>query len=245
MSHELQQRTGAGAPKVGEEVLSKVLLRGDLSGLTDAEKFRYAMGFAEAVGLNPATMPFQILSLQGKERLYADKGTAEQLRASRGLSFGKPEFRYLPDDGIVAVDISITDGTRTDYEEGAVYVGGLQGEALANARMKALTKAKRRATLSFCGLGMLDETEVETIAGAETTPVPAEPAGRCSEAQIATIRTMSRSHVVTEGERESIEARYARGTLEGAKTIEWLKDAITGRKAAERAQESAEESPKP
>ena len=32
--------------------------------------------------------------------------------------------------------------------------------------MKAETKAKRRVTLSICGLGMLDETEVETIPGA-------------------------------------------------------------------------------
>ena len=35
--------------------------------------------------------------------------------------------------------------------------------ALANAIMKAETKAKRRVTLSICGLGMLDETELETI----------------------------------------------------------------------------------
>jgi hypothetical protein len=29
--------------------------------------------------------------------------------------------------------------------------------------MKAETKAKRRVTLSICGLGLLDETEVETV----------------------------------------------------------------------------------
>lgn len=29
--------------------------------------------------------------------------------------------------------------------------------------MKAITKAKRRVTLSICGLGMLDESELETI----------------------------------------------------------------------------------
>jgi len=32
--------------------------------------------------------------------------------------------------------------------------------------MKCETKAKRRATLSICGLGMLDESELETIPGA-------------------------------------------------------------------------------
>jgi hypothetical protein len=40
---------------------------------------------------------------------------------------------------------------------------GLKGDALANALMKAETKSKRRVTLSICGLGMLDETEVDTI----------------------------------------------------------------------------------
>jgi hypothetical protein len=37
--------------------------------------------------------------------------------------------------------------------------------------MKAETKAKRRATLSICGLAVLDETEVDSIAGAQAVPV--------------------------------------------------------------------------
>jgi hypothetical protein len=59
---------------------------------------------------------------------------------------------------------------RTDIARGAVNISGLKGEMLANAMMKAETKAKRRATLSICGLGLLDEVEVETIPGA--TPLP-------------------------------------------------------------------------
>ncbi len=47
----------------------------------------------------------------------------------------------------------------------------LSGEAGANLMMKAVTKAKRRVTLSICGLGMLDETEVVTIPGAEIVDV--------------------------------------------------------------------------
>jgi hypothetical protein len=42
----------------------------------------------------------------------------------------------------------------------------MQGN-FGNALMKAVTKAKRRVTLSICGLGMLDETEVETIPDVE------------------------------------------------------------------------------
>jgi hypothetical protein len=42
---------------------------------------------------------------------------------------------------------------------------------LANALMKAETKAKRRVTLSIAGLGWLDETELETIPQARATIV--------------------------------------------------------------------------
>nr|MBA2706681.1 hypothetical protein [Gemmatimonadaceae bacterium] len=48
---------------------------------------------------------------------------------------------------------------------GVVTMGALKGDALANALMKAVTKAKRRVTFSICGLGTLDETELETIPG--------------------------------------------------------------------------------
>jgi hypothetical protein len=47
-----------------------------------------------------------------------------------------------------------------------VLIGKLQGEARANAVMKAITKAKRRVTLSICGLGLMDESEALTLPGA-------------------------------------------------------------------------------
>ena len=37
------------------------------------------------------------------------------------------------------------------------------------------TKAKRRVTLSFCGLGILDETEIESIPGARPAAPTAQP----------------------------------------------------------------------
>jgi hypothetical protein len=47
-----------------------------------------------------------------------------------------------------------------------------------NVVMKAVTKSKRRVTLSLCGLGMLDESEVETIPDAKpfAAPTPQIPA---------------------------------------------------------------------
>jgi hypothetical protein len=43
-----------------------------------------------------------------------------------------------------------------------------------NALMKAVTKAKRRLTLSICGLGMLDETEISSIPDATPVQVDVE-----------------------------------------------------------------------
>lgn len=63
---------------------------------------------------------------------------------------------------------------RIDEDYGVVAVGSLAGEALANLSMKAVTKAKRRVTLSICGLGMLDETEVVTVPGAEMVEIDGE-----------------------------------------------------------------------
>src|SRR5690606_14833750 len=63
---------------------------------------------------------------------------------------------------IVSVTARTPDG-RTDSELGVVPIEGLKGNNLANAIMKAITKAKRRVTLSIVGLGWLDETEVQDI----------------------------------------------------------------------------------
>jgi hypothetical protein len=60
---------------------------------------------------------------------------------------------------------------RCDEDIGAVSIKSLQGEALANALMKATTKAKRRATLSICGLSFVDESEIDSIQDARTVEV--------------------------------------------------------------------------
>jgi DNA-directed RNA polymerase beta' subunit len=84
----------------------------------------------------------------------------------RGISITSIARDRLEDVYIVTAKATAPDG-RTDESIGAVNIGGLKGDALANALMKAETKAKRRVTLSICGLGWSDETEVETIPGAK------------------------------------------------------------------------------
>ena len=114
----------------------------------------------QSVGLNPLTRPFEYISLQGKLVLYARRDAADQLRRIHGISVEIVERKVVGD--ILVVHVRAHDKSdRTDEDLGTVSVAGLKGEALANAMLKGITKAKRRVTLSICGLGMLDETETE------------------------------------------------------------------------------------
>jgi hypothetical protein len=94
------------------------------------------------------------------------------------VSITKVDPKQIGDLIVVVADAKDRDG-RVDSSTGAVNAGGLKGENLANAMMKAETKAKRRVTLSICGLGMLDETEVQAL---KEQGVASEPSGNNWEA---------------------------------------------------------------
>lgn len=151
----------------------QVAVIGDLAQLTPQQRMAYYSRVCESLGINPYTQPFQYIRLNNKLVLYATRTAADQLRRRNGVSLDAPRIEFA--DGLVIVTVTgrAADG-RTDTEIGAVPLGNLQGEARANAIMKAVTKAKRRLTLSICGLGWLDETEVETIPTARPVTVTAD-----------------------------------------------------------------------
>jgi hypothetical protein len=146
-----------------EEIISKLVLDGDLSKMTATQKTQYYKSFCESLGLNPLTQPFQLIAFQGKQRMYATRDATEQLRKIHGVSITDVTSQEI--NGVYVVTAKAKDRLgKTDTSTGAVTIEGLKGDALANALMKCETKAKRRVTLSICGLGMLDSTELETIA---------------------------------------------------------------------------------
>jgi hypothetical protein len=157
-----------------DALLGKVLVDGDLSKLNPTQRLDYYKSVCESVGLNPLTKPFDYIKLSGRLTLYARKDATDQLRRMYGISITDVKITHT-DTGLITVRATGSDNTgRSDVELGSVAVKNLGGEALANAEMKALTKAKRRLTLSLCGLGMLDETEVVTIPGAEVVEATVE-----------------------------------------------------------------------
>lgn len=153
---------------INPEILSSLILKGDISGLTGTQRVQYVTNLCQRIGLDPLTQPFKILKLQGKEVLYADKGCAQQLCKIYGISTAVTKKEKIENVYVVTVRASDKAGRFTD-DDGAVTINDdARGDILANALMKAITKAKRRAVLAFCGLGMLDEAEIETIKGAKT-----------------------------------------------------------------------------
>lgn len=166
MNTQVATRADAG------ELMESVIIKGDLSKLTPQERSQYYIEVCRSVGLNPLTKPFDYIVLNGKLTLYALRNCTDQLRTVHKVSV--EDLSETERDGVFIVTAKVRNAEgRTDMAKGAVNIASLKGEALANAMMKAETKAKRRATLSLCGLGFLDETEIEDIPAARAAPVPA------------------------------------------------------------------------
>jgi hypothetical protein len=148
-------------------MLERVVVHGDLSKLTAIDRTNYYSQVCQSLGLNPLTRPFEYLTLNGKQILYARRDCTDQLRKIHQVSVTIRAREQIGDLLVVTAQAELPGGRR-DESTGAVSVGKLQGEALANAMMKAETKAKRRVTLSICGLAVLDESEVDGARATDT-----------------------------------------------------------------------------
>jgi hypothetical protein len=180
MSNVVSMKEGA---ILDPKVIESIVMNGDLSKLQPAQKVAYYTYRCSQAGLDPAAKPFDLLKLNGKEILYANAQCTQQLCAIHKLSTQVTHREKMDDIYLVSVRVTGADG-RLSENQGAVAIAHLKGDALANAVLKATTKAIRRAVLAHCGLGMLDETEAETIPNARMEPmvqVPTEAAPSLSE----------------------------------------------------------------
>lgn len=142
--------------------IETALIQNNLADLNDVERLRYYFDVCDSLGLNAKTNPFGYILLNGKLCLYAKKDATDQLRKIHNVSIIITSRNH--DNGIYCVTAraKLPDG-REDESLGSVNIQNLKGDMLANALMKAETKAKRRVTLSICGLGLLDEVEADSI----------------------------------------------------------------------------------
>ncbi len=158
------------------EAIERALVGGDLSSLTVDQRWILYKAKCAAAGLDPASRPFIYIEVydsmlkRKKLILYAPKECAEMLNQIHGISHTPCGSSHDEKEGLYEVTVQATarDG-RTNFDVGIVSTRKTDGEKLvgadlANARMKATTKAKRRVTLSICGLGgIVDESELDTM----------------------------------------------------------------------------------
>jgi hypothetical protein len=166
--------------------VEKVLILGDLSELKPEERIQYYNVMCKSLRLNPFTRPFDYIVFRekrddeeddqddrkGKLTLYANKNCAEQLRMIHHISVVRGTKKRVVSEEFASTELDVMDKTgRTDSGIGIVYLQKyykgklyrLTGQKLANAIMKSETKAKRRATLSICGLGFMDALDLEGV----------------------------------------------------------------------------------
>lgn len=148
--------------QVEGELAESIVLKGDISGLSPRAKADYYLYLCRTLGLNPATQPIQFIRLNGKDVAYVTRGATDQLAKRERLN-----RRIIDGPKIITME-----GTKLAYAvceatlpngRVEVSVATLALATLDMILMKVETKAKRRATLSILGLGMLDEVEVADI----------------------------------------------------------------------------------
>ena len=158
-----------------------ILNGGDLSALSVAQRDASCEARAKDLGLNPIGGPIQCMLTTYQEQnpvtnkwekkhkliAYATKGATDQLRTIHGVKIVRAEVNLSADMATVTVEGVLPDG-RNDVEVGAVALADGAGTPLspslrANAVMKAMTKAKRRLTLSIIGAGLTDESELDPM----------------------------------------------------------------------------------
>jgi len=147
-------------------VVESLVLRGDISALNPEERSRFYLQICDSLGLAPATLPFAILRLNGKEVLYPTRAATDQLAAFHRLTREIVDGPRLIDIGGAKIVLAVCRAThpngRIETATGMVPLKS-GAEDVCNSFLKAETKAKRRATLSLLGLGMMDESELDTV----------------------------------------------------------------------------------
>jgi hypothetical protein len=175
MTHAITATNTAVAASINESqaaaLFETLVLHGDLSKMTQEQRIQYYKLVCERVGLDPYQKPFDLINLSGKLTLYANKTCTAQLTAIRGLRVAIVAREVIGDQYVVTARCETPTGSYSE-DIGAVTIGGMRGDAASNAMKKAATQAKRRAILSACGLGMLDEEEVVQVQGAERIELP-------------------------------------------------------------------------
>jgi hypothetical protein len=120
--------------------------------LDPQQKEEYSGWICTVMGVSPALRPVDFIPTKNGIRPYLNKGAAELIRDARKISITSIEVTEQNGMFVVMCHVKDVSG-RVDVDLGVC----MKGDEPNNALMKAVTKAKRRATLSMCRLGGIIE----------------------------------------------------------------------------------------
>lgn len=161
-------RTSEGespALSIDRKALASIVKQGDLSLLSEAERIELIARVCQQLGLDPLLSPFIISRIGNRTVLYARRSATDQLSARHGLTREITDGPRMIELGAQHLSYAVCRVSLADrFETGTGSVLVTRAN-VGDALMLAETKAKRRTTLAFLGLGMLDETEVPESSG--------------------------------------------------------------------------------
>lgn len=143
---------------------------GACNNLSPDQQAEYKTFLCAKMGVSPLLQPIDLIPTKNGLRPYLNKGAAELIRDERKISITDIEVSEKNGMFVAICKVRAMNG-RVDCDMGACQ----KGNEPENSLMKAVTKAKRRATLSMCGLGAIIEEAHPTEYNGETpeeTPSP-------------------------------------------------------------------------
>lgn len=181
-----------GMQRIVEEkdlrAIESAFLENDMSKLDPGQRLTLYNQICNSIGLNPYSKPFQYINLSGRLVLYPTSECTKQLGMLYGLSYYQSDSKTEGNLLVVTVVAKTRDG-REDFDIGTVDLRVWDNKKSAfrepnptemgNLYKKALTQAKRRVTLSLCGLGWLN-AQIDN-----TKPAPAKPGSAPLDVDVA------------------------------------------------------------
>ncbi len=135
----------------------EVITTRNICSLTEIQRAKYYIAVCLSLRLNPVTKPLDyIKNKDGGLTLFVNQIGAAQLRQELNITVEIISRTFQDDMYVVVARAKM--GDRTDESLGVVPIKGLEPKHKANAMMKAETLAKRRVTVSICGLNV-DESQ--------------------------------------------------------------------------------------
>ena len=156
-----------------------LVIKHDLSKLSDVERVQYLRDVSEYIGLDPDLNGLDTIWMDNEHGpgrslvVYARRGTAEILREIQGINVESLTYAEVK-GSIVFTAVGKNKEGRQEIATGAKNISNLVGKslgkALDNAIKSASTQALRRLTMQFTKLGILDESEIEAILNSAPNP---------------------------------------------------------------------------